>query len=558
MADAANPKKNTVDVCAEWISEDEMRHDLASALREGVPAMRRKAQQYQYMRPNPGEMEIVEIGGPTGVSTSGQTRISGRGSFTLYQLRIDRSDLPNPWADSIRSTARLPFRSRIVLSGWDDELQGVSVTDDKDVEIERTPGWVDSMNSEGQGLDEYMAEQFEDKLFRGIVYTFVDNDPRTFDSVADRRKAGARPRVTKLLRRNFRRVTLEERNGELRLKQIVFEQPLRTLDISDPNAWIDETKIALKVVTAGDPDATVKSLRQVTTRLYVPNDKSEYIEDTSKRGAIVPDNPTDELVDIPLVPHYAIRTGPYRGDSPYLNSAWTQNVIWNHNSEMGNLAREASLMFVHESGVLVSEKTGLPLRQDTRNARYRWSSLEGATLTIGEVQGTALASIAAFIEAKTNQVERAHHQIRTEKPAGPVTAREITLEGVQASSALEMWVLFEEKAWTKILTLMALLGGLPKRGTATIPHDFGLPSSGVERNHQLYLGGMMSPKNYWNEARRAGDVDERGFDYAYEVSWANKKESAATESMKITPNPKGDSGAISTSEKAFDPSVTGT
>lgn len=503
--------RNTVDDWTKWVKEDEDDHQLARALREGAPAMKRHALQNEFMLPNPGEMRLVEIGGSK--------------TTTLYELRVRRSDLPNPWADSIRATASLPFSAAISLDGWDEELAGKTNNDANGKVIERVPGWVDTITPEGQTLDEYAAETFEDALFEGICFSFVDNDPRKFPDPQSRRLAGAQPRVTKLLRNDLRRIHLELRNGVPRLVQIAFKHAIPVVDVADPNAWSDFAVDARKVVTAGNPDLPKGHPgRQVTTRVYVPKPGGGWQEDVNAAGRIIPDNPQDELVDIPLVPHYTKRTGAYRGRSPYLDTAWMEASLWNHNSELSGLAREAALVHVHESGVMIDQKTQKPLLGDTANARYHWSTDPQAGMTLLEMQGTALKGIRELIEWKVRLIEKAHHQLQTEKPTGPVTAREITLEGVRASSALEMWVIFQERAWKRILDLCVLLGGLQKRGMVSIPHDFGLPSAGMDRNHQLFLGDKMSPRNYWGESKRAGDVDEKTFDMEAEINWAEGRE----------------------------------
>ncbi len=484
--------------------------------------MREHARGFRFMWPNPGEMEVITVGGgpsATAGAVSSASAVSGL-TDTLYFRRVNRSDMPNPWAESIRSTARLPFRSRITIAGYDEELAGKSEMGPSGELVHRTPGWVDTLTAEGQNLDEYAAETFADALFEGVVFSFVDNDPRQFPDPASRRAAGAQPRVTKFRRCHVRRITLETRNGVPRLKQIVLDQPITTVDVADPDAWVDDATPACKVVTAGNPDAEKGSdERKVRTQLYVKNSKGEWVEDTTKRGFILPDNPLDELLDIPLVPHYTDRKGPYRGHCPFLDTAWTQNTIWNHNSELLNLAREATIAFVHQSGVGLDPVTKKPLLPDTRGTRFFVSTEAAATLTIAEMQGTALKSVMEVVEWKIALIEKAHHQIQVERPTGPVTAREITLQGVQASSALEMWVIFQEQAWKRILDLMALLGGLPKRGAVSIPHDFGLPNTGMERLHALFVADKMSPKNYWAEAKRAGDVDQQTFDVASELAW---------------------------------------
>ncbi len=501
--------------------EDEDKHELAYALRKGRPEMVRLAKRFKFMKPNPGEMELVMIGGqgtmmdtPGGVSVS--TTSTNRESFSVYDLRLERADLPNPWRTSIEELACLPFADRIKLEGWDQELMGENITDAEGRLVERVDGWVDDFDGEGRSMDQWASEAFEHGLFEGLTFGFVDNDPREFASAADRQQRGGRPYCTLFRRRDVRRITLEERDGKPRLLQVVLFQPFREVDVTDPNNWRDETVDAFKVVTAGNPDG-VGEERMVTARVYVQSEKDGWVEDESKRSLITPDDPSDELTEIPLAPLYIKRTAPYRGESPFLDTAWTQNAIWNHNSELSGLAREAALTRVHISGYDPAQSVSKPNQGDTRSSRFTFSDEAQSRMQIGEFKGSAARMIIDLIKWKSENIRKAHHRLSSDKPTQPVTAREITLEGVHASSALEMWVIFQERGWKHLLDWMALLGGHQQRGTVEIPHDFGLPNSGVERNQENYAADHMFAGNYWREAIRAGDVDERSFDIDVEI-----------------------------------------
>lgn len=536
----AEPVRNRVHHVAPDITEDLERHHLANALREGVGTMRRLARQWQYMRPNPGELEVVSLGGDISADDSPAqyeglgAPVTKGGSYTVYDLRVERSCMPNPWAQTIRDTARLPFRSRITMEGWDDLLQGKEERDEDGEFKSAVAGWIADLDGEGRSLDEWAAEAFEDALFDGVVFAFVDNDPRSFQSAEDRRLAGGRPWVSKLRRCDVRRLTLERgEDGVPRVAQVVFRQDVREQDYSDPDDWKDEVREAYKAVTAGrvvtDPESG-KTLRvPVTAQVYLIDKDGNPFEDLSRRTEIKPDDPTDVLTEVPIVPLYGRRTGPYRGESPYLDTADLQVAIWNQTSELLNKARETSLAYLHESGV-ASDQDSKVVKSDSRNLRYRWSSEPQAKLTFVEQSGESLAALKSLIEWLIDQVQEAHHQLRSDRPTAPVTAREITLEGVHASSALEMMVIFHEAGWKKILDLMALLGGQKTRGVVSIPHDFGLPSSGMDRNHRLFSLELMTAKNYWGEALRAGDVDEAKFDLDAEIELERERRSLAEKS----------------------------
>ncbi len=534
-ATPAKSDRNTVDTPSSWIEADEERHQLAAALRIGTQAMKAAASRWEWMRPNPGELEIVPLGAVDNATISGPglTGHSPTGEFTVYDLRVDRSCMPNAWRGAILDTARLPFRKRIKLEGWDPELMGVDTQDEDGTVTNRIPGWVDDIDGEGQTFDEWAAGGFEDSLFDGIIYGFVDQDDREFPDPASRAAAGARPYVTKLSRGDLVRITIgRSETGVPRILQLVFKQPLTETDVADPNDWKETVTEAVKVVTAGellheDPEQPERITGHIPiiTRIYTKEEgEDDFVEREDLAGTITPENPDDarRFLDVPLFPLYGDRISPWRGQSPYLDSAHTQACVWNHVSEMLEKARSTSLAYLHESGVQVEKAGGEatdaePVQLDNHSLRYRWSTDAAARLSFAEQSGESLKALREVIEWLINVIEKAHHQINADRPTGPVTAREITLEGVHASSALEMMVIFQEAGWKQILDAMAILGGHQQLGTVSIPHDFGLPNTGMERNHSLFLGGNMHPKNYWREAQRNADVHETEFDLEAEL-----------------------------------------
>jgi hypothetical protein len=515
----ASAPERTVDTVEPWIQEDIDRHHLPNALRKGVPEMRRLALECQYMWPNPGELEQLNLGS----SGSPTTRGALGSNFTLYGLRVARAYLSNVYADTLADFSRIPFRSSVVFDGWSEELQGstLKTAAGKAVTVK---GWKDNVDGTGYSFNEYAHARFEDKLFDGIAYTFIDNHPGIFNSPAERRLAKAWPRLYCLRRSDIRNFILEERDGVPRIKQLSFVQPLTLIDASNIANVRAVTVDTRKVVVAGDPMAERGSPeRKVRTFTFVRSDgRDPWQEIVERRGFISPDNPLDEMLDIPLVPHYAARRGPFRGDSQFLNTAWIQSAIWNHNSERTGLAREASLTFVTRTGVPQTyDVNNAPVLLDTRNMRYFESSDASASTSIAEVSGSSLASLKELIEEQKADIRAAHHQIFVERPSGPVTATEITMEGVHASTNLEMQVVFEEHAWQKICEVVSLLAGWTERGTASIPHDFGLPAADLDRNDQLFTTGNMSPESYWKERVRAGSLGD-DFNLEKEVAWWEK------------------------------------
>lgn len=512
----------------DWLEKDDAKHQLCRDLREGVEAMRSAARQGRYMKPNPGELEPVMQDGVAvaGMFTLAPYAVEGLGKWTRYDLRLERSDLPNPWADTIRDTARLPFRARISLEGWAPELMGT--------DTER--GWVANMDGEGRSIDEWAQNAFEDALFGEGVYQFVDNDPRSFESRGARVQAKARPWVTKLLRRDFNRIIWQiDESGAPRLQQIVFRQVQRKVDIADPANWSDETVPTIKIVTAGDPQAPAGAPeRRVTWQTFQEDSDGKW--SPMDAGVITPDQ--GEMVDIPLVFLPARRIGPWRDESPYRSTAPTQVALWLHNSEVAGLAREVTQSVWYESQGTPEPgaRGGKQKLSDTNNSRYIFGP---GQLALVESTGKPLEAVLGLIDRKAQQIRDAHHDINTRRPT-EVTATQTTLEGVHANSFLEQVLIQHEDGWRAVLELMALLDGQPQRGTVSIPHDFGLPSQGIERNQALYLAGKMDARNFWPEKVRHGDVDEKSFQIELEVARDNEEKASAERARKRLEDDMGD------------------
>lgn len=541
---------NTIDKRQKWIQDDEDLHELNRDLREGTLAMRRRAKQFKYLQPNPGEVESTT--GADGFTSHNLTSVNVNGQeLNLYHQRIDRSPLVNVWKQTIDDIARLPFRARIDLEGWDEVLSGVDGDPEKGTA--RIAGWVDNMDGEGRSIDEYQQLAFADALYEGIVFSFVDNDPREFDSKAARDAAGARPWCTKLKRGDLLALFWEIRDARPWLVELRFWQKQPKLNIADPNDWTDEAVPAIKRVLAGDPNAAPGSPeRKVRVEVYVQTEgeSTDYIHDPKQDATIEPDNPADELVAIPLVVKPSNRVGPWRGHSPFLDTAWLQASIWAHDSELGGLARQVSTQVWFEAGSSLEPGESGGKVKPGGHGTYRWTSSDSASLTLLESSGKPFESVQSLVTMRTEQIREAHHDISTRKPV-QVTATESTLEGVHASSAIEGWLILAERGWWQELDLMALLGGLSKRGTVSIPHDFGLPASGIERNQALYLAGKLTAENFFPEKVRHGDLDEKRFKLDLEL--AREKEDSASAERARERLEKDMSGALKTPDNDDEP-----
>jgi hypothetical protein len=533
---ASKPSYKSVSSRTPWLAEDDLEHELNVALRSGTAKMRELSRSKRYLKPN-GNEDIV-------LSKEGDT---------LFIRRINRSWLRNVWAFTIAQIARMPFRARIQVKNYDVELQGKfpePIPDAPEGSPRETPriyGWVDDMDGTGLNLDKWGQQNFATALFEGIVYAIVDMDSKKFASLADRRAANVRPYVTTVRRCDLVNIVMGNYNGVPRPLMVTIKCVEGVQDISDPNNWVDENRIVYKVFLAGSRDAPAGSdARKVRVHVFYEESaeartskkaKGE-IEDVSRRSFIVPDDPSQELFDIPIVPLYGEIVSPFRGRSPFIETAFAQLSIWTVDSELRGLLREAAQTFVHLSGM--SNNGGdKQATTETVERRFIESQSEQAKLTIVETEGKAAAVLMRDIAETAQHIKECHNVVNSQEQTGPVTAREITLEGVHASSALELWVIQHEHGWTRVLDLMALIGGLPSRGSATIPHDFGLPSAGIDDLVKLFEVDKVTPQNFWREMKNAGRVGD-DFDIEAEIK-ADERTASRLDSLKVMVGPAGES-----------------
>lgn len=526
--EAAAGDTNTVDTRSPWLQEDDDLHELNRALMGGTLVLRELALKHKFMGPRVGELELVPMGD------------EGH-EITRYALRVSRSANPDVWPTSVEKASALPFKTRVVAEGWDDVLIGTEVEDGKGKVTHREGGWVENLDGEGRDLDEWAADAFLDAGVDGIVYGFIDGDKRTFASPADRAEAGARPHCIALRRSDIVSIVLERTKKGKRVRQLAFWQPISQVDVADPNAWTDETVRAIKVVTAGertvDPDTGEASVVPIRVRVYIEEDvtdardkskKNAFVHKVELDGEIKPPDKTkaEELLDVPLVPLYGVRKSPWRGHSPYLRTSALAESLWNQDSEKGNKVMEQSLAYIFETGLPAAGPTGpsVPAIPETAGVRYRGSTHPQAKMTFVEQDPGSLEALQKQVDKKKAEIQEAHHQLDSSKEGQPVTATEVRVEHVWASSGLEARVILHEGAWQRILELMSLIGGLDDVGRVGISHDFGLPSAGMERNTTLYAAGKMVAANYWPEAVRHDQIDPKTFDVELETAREAREE----------------------------------
>lgn len=509
----------------------EKRHELPRALREGTEAMRKRAHHWQDMRPLNGELSIVPLARG---HHDGWEHMHGE-AFTVYDLRVESSVLPDVWMSTIEQAASLPFANKIQLTGYDVELAGEDVTDAEGKFVKRITGWVDNIDGEGQTFDQWAAGAYLESMANGIDFGFTDMGAETFETVAARQAARARPHLTMLKRSDLVWMVLERTGPGQRIAAVAFKQPIAKTDFSDPdNRAIEKTR-AIKVVIAGrlDPDADGGAI-PVTTQTWVEteDDKKQvsFVRDLALDSIIRPPIKADwkGFIDVPLRPLYGRRTGPWTGESPYIRTAPLAAEIWRLSSLASHASTELLLAYLFETGVPAgSDDTGgtnaTPIEPASTLHRYRSSTQPNARLTWAQQDAVAVKAMDARVKDKILELAKAHRAMDSDRTSGPVTAREITVESVHSNGELETRVVWHEGAWNQILLDFAILGGHSKRGRATISHDFGLPSDDIDRLTELFKLNKVRAANYWPEAKRHNMTGE-DFDQEIEIDAEKEQE----------------------------------
>lgn len=448
------------------------KRDLTEALAGGTIAMRSEARKYRYMWPNAGEMKKVFI---------------GSSEVTKYERRIRESYLENYWLEGIQGAATMPFTRSWGLDGWNPEL----VSPDPAAQQ-----WARNVDRSGRPLTRFLFDGFAKALAHGMDLILVTAPT-----------SGGRPYWVGVRASQLLDAVSDESGDDPRLltARILMSEP--TVDESVPWRPSTGSDPVVKVFYAGDPRAAGDDAK-VHCELYAADSDARLDTVTIEpaRGA---------LHDIPLVPIYGGRTGPYEADPPYYDAAEAQAAHWRKLSRHDDRARIIATSILFQSGINPEKKDvggGSSMEADG----LIWAENPTAKAEMVETSGAALKALFDDLERVKKSIREGTMQATLSRPEGDVTAFEIGVAMVRANTRIEADTIFLEGSARRALELTSILAGYRESGSVSIPHDFGVPSKGMEELARVYTAGGMTAEAFWIEAKLAGWVSD-GFDVEAEV-----------------------------------------
>ncbi len=446
---------------------------LCMALAQGVEAIKADGRKEQaWIWPAPGDMEKVEVGGAK--------------FQTYYDLKVKGLRARNVWLDSIRSAAALPFDKSVALEGWPVQLQG---SDD-------LKGWAESIDDLGNTITQHWAHAFLWKMIAGAHYILIDLPS----------EVGGRPYWVSVGADQLLDVVTSFVGGKHRAEEVRIRAP--ALAASAPGEAPDDWPVA-KVVQRVKIYRTAKRRAQsergvsedgpVSFRHAKLNEhnKWEWEEEWQELEAS-----SGVFQSIPLVPLYSNRVAPFRGEPRFSDTAVEQaaliRALADYDQREQRDARSLAVFSgispeqVHDLGgviVLASDKASAQLLETT---------------------GTALEALREGHRDRVDYIRAGNLRPLLTKPQ-PMTATEIRVSELGAASELEQSVLADLSAIELALEWTTQLAGIDSTGgTVTMPHDFSLDSTAVEKIWQGYIegGGQVPAELAFREVRRAGWIHE--------------------------------------------------
>jgi hypothetical protein len=476
--------------------EDQALREMPQALAEGLPALKRDARPaysgdvyahragpQKWAWPQPGEMEIREKG--------------GQKYDTIYHFKIAAARLENVWLDTLTQTAAVPFRNSPTLKGWPGSIGE---------EFEN------SVDDQGRTLYEYWSSMFHQKLVDGIGFTLIDLPaPDEFDT-----PDGDGAYWTALSANQVLEVITRVEGRKLRPieARILWAPALRQEPRDNPDDWpvtlkgeaVRTYRVSELVppAEAADPNQAGEIGGPVHFR------ESMQVEDGNGEKKWIWAGPWKPLeakggqvfTEVPLVPHYANRVGPFRGRPPFLDSASVQMSLWRRGLDYDERVRRDA------RNVLAIAAEGSESHYD---GNVYWIP-SGATAALLETSGAALEALRDDQEVLRDLVRHSNLRPLLAKPQVSQTATEIVTGTISANSQIEMWLLLDIASFTRALEMTATLNGeSAENGVVDMPHDVGLSPEAIAAIWEGYVknGGKVPPGLVWRELKRHGWIGER-------------------------------------------------
>jgi hypothetical protein len=446
-----------------FAADEKLRH-MPLTLVGGLDALKKDAAidgEQRYAWPMPGERDMAERGGYK--------------NKQIYEEKIDAARLDNAWLESLRAAAAVPFVNEPTLEGW------TPSTGDE---------FAKSVDDQGRSLHGFWADTFFWKLAAGVHYCLVDMPPE---------KGG------------FAYWTSKSASDVLDVKTALVDGKQRAMEARI--AWT----AALPAQSNENPEEWAEGGTEERVRVYrvselVPRDDAtgagEFGGPVHFRESALRKTGEDwkwiwvdrgVLTEIPLVPFYGDRLGPYRGRSPFLATASLQMALWRKTLDYdGRERRDARNLLVI---------TGAEQGTGSFDGNAYWLP-EGAEAELKETTGAALKALRDSQADIKAEIRSGNLRPVLQSPQITKTATEITTVKLTADSLLEMWVVMDIKSIERCLQITAILNGEQPSASASVdlPHDFSIMGDGIMEkllDAHVASGGLLVPPDVvWPEMAR--------------------------------------------------------
>lgn len=464
------------------MAADNERRALASALFEGVEAMRADAKngsQRHWMWPSAGDMKMVEVGG---------TKTS-----SVYDLKVKGLRLRNVWRDSVVALASIPFSEAPTAEGWPEVIQGTS--DDLRTGMAGVGGIVSSLDDQGNNLATVWAQSFLMKWAVGIHFQLIDMPPM----VDGMPQPNALPYWISVKANQVLAPETDVTSGKHRLVSLRVKLPVAAeAEIgNDPEDWTEVGVTPRVRLYAVSERIGLPPGGPVQFRDSVMNADREWEWGTPWTPLV--SRGTEELTEIPLIPFYSQRTlGPYRDLPPFEDTASEQA---NHMRKMA----EFDARYIRDARNALYIAGANP--DDVKAGANFITGPAESTPTVLETTGKAAEALTKTLDSIEQAIRRGNLRPLMSESTVARTATEILADNISASSRLEMSILLDKASIEQGLRYTSILAGVDgSSGRVNMRHDFAFNSRQVLELFQGWVqgGGVVPDKVMWGAARRAG------------------------------------------------------
>lgn len=370
-----------------------------------------------------------------------------------YKERLRTSVLHPVFSKTVRVMAAKPFvQDAVIEPSLPAEL----------TELE------EDCDRQGSGLNEFFADRFIECLAYGLTGVLVDYSGEGGRTVADDKKAGARPYFCAYPCQSILgwRVGADGKLSQLRLIENIVE---------DEGDFGEKAVQQVRVLTVGN------------WATYRKNDKDEWV--IHKEG-------TTNLDCIPFVFFYGIKQGLGLGETPLLDLAYQNVEHWQSSSDQQCILHIARVPILFARGfgeTAIKIGAGLAVKSDDQNADLKWV----------EHTGAAIAAGADSIQALEDRMLQAGAELLI-KRAGSTTATQVISENEANRSTLENLVDEFESSAETCLMLAAKWRGATYTPEVEFFKDFAVGASDSDMTMILtaHKDGVLTPERVKSEMIR--------------------------------------------------------